>query len=202
MAAASRPSSPSAHPRRERRDPHTTNPPTAVRARSRQSSLRPHYAGRVLRRLLALAALTALAGCGGSAAVPQVTFAAGSASIIARPTQFCDLQLQNCQSDANAPVRLRVPAGTALKVTVPSEISSTPWQVVFTYRSTNGSQTDGRSPVLTPGQHPDYTLALPTPTDALVTAQVQEYGPAPQANAETGEIEFPIRASWILNATS
>lgn len=154
------------------------------------------------RRLLALAALLALAGCASSAAPPQVTFAAGAASIVARPTQFCDLQLQNCQSDANAPVRLRVPAGTALTVTVPSDISAAPWQVVFTYRSANGSQTDGRSPVLTPDQHPDYTLQLPTATDVLVTAQVQEYGPPPQANAETGEVEFPIRASWILNATS
>jgi hypothetical protein len=155
----------------------------------------------VLRRLVAPAALLALAGCGAGAAPPQVTFAAGAASIVARPTQFCDLQLKNCQSDANAPVRLSVPAGTALKVTVPNEISSAPWQVVFTYRSTDGSQTDGRSPVLTPGQHTDYTLALPAATDTLVTAQVQEYGPPPQANAETGEIEFPIRASWILNAT-
>ena len=154
----------------------------------------------MLRPLLALAALAALAGCGGSTAPPQVTFAAGTTSVVARPTQFCDLKLQNCQSDANAPVRLAVPAGTALKVTVPDEISATPWQVVFTYRSTNGSQTDGRSPVLTPDQHSDYTLQLPAPTDALVTAQVQEYGPPPQANDQTGEIEFPIRASWMLNA--
>ena len=145
--------------------------------------------------------LALLAGCGGSPALPEVTFAAGAASVVAKPTQYCDLHLQNCQSDANAPVRLTVPAGTALKVTVPTEISTTPWQVVFTYRSTNGSQTDGRSPVLAPGQHPDYPLQLPTPTDALLTAQVQQYGPPPQANAENGEIEFPIRASWILNAT-
>ena len=81
---------------------------------------------------------------------------------------------------------------------MPDEISSTPWQVVFTYRSANGSQTDGRSPVLTPDQHPDYTLQLPAATDALVTAEVQQYGPPPQANTETGEIEFPIRASWVL----
>jgi len=128
-----------------------------------------------------------------------VTFAAGAASVVAKPTQYCDLKLQDCQSDANAPVRLAVPAGTALKVSVPAEISSTPWQVVFTYRSANGSQTDGRSPVLTPDQHPDYTLQLPAATDALVTAEVQQYGPPPQANAATGELEFPIRATWVLN---
>jgi Protein of unknown function (DUF2771) len=155
-----------------------------------------------VRRLVLLCALVALlSGCGGSATPPEVTFLAGAASVVAKPTQYCDLKLQDCQSDANAPVRLAVPAGTALKVSVPAEISSTPWQVVFTYRSANGSQTDGRSPVLTPDQHPDYTLQLPAATDALVTAEVQQYGPPPQANAETGEIEFPIRASWVLNTT-
>ena len=35
-----------------------------------------------------------------------MTFAAGAASVVAKPTQYCDLELQNCQSDANAPVRL------------------------------------------------------------------------------------------------
>ena len=151
-----------------------------------------------MRRVVLLCALAAvLAGCGGGAP-PEVTFAAGTASVVAKPTQYCDVKLQDCRSDANAPVRLAVPAGTALKVTVPEEISSTPWQVVFTYRSANGSQTDGRSPVLTPDQHPDYTLELPAATDALVTAEVQQYGPPPQANAQTGELEFPIRATWVL----
>ena len=154
-----------------------------------------------MRRLALLCAVAALlAGCGG-ATPPEVTFVAGATSVVAKPTQYCDLKLQDCQSDANAPVRLAVPAGTALKVTVPEEISSTPWQVVFTYRSANGDRTDGRSPVLTPDQHPDYTLQLPAATDALVTAEVQQYGPPPQANAETGEIEFPIRATWVLNTT-
>ena len=151
-----------------------------------------------MRRLVLLCATAALlAGCG-SGGPPEVTFAAGAASVVAKPTQYCDLKLQDCQSDANAPVRLAVPAGTPLRVSVPSEISSTPWQVVFTYRSANGSQTDGRSPVLTPDRHPDYTLQLPAPTDALVTAEVQQYGPPPQANAATGELEFPIRATWVL----
>lgn len=147
----------------------------------------------------ALAVPAVLAACGGSDGPPEVTFSAAGASVVARPTQYCDLQLKNCQSDAKAPVRLRVPAGTALRVAVASEVSAAPWQVAFTFRSADGTTTDGRSPVQTPAQHPDYTLQLPAPTDVLVTAQVQQYGPAPQAD-ENGEIEFPIRASWVLNA--
>lgn len=149
--------------------------------------------------VLAVVALAGLAACGGGDGPPEVTFTAGALSVVARPTQYCDLQLKDCHSDANAPVRLRVPAGTALKVDVPSEVSAAPWQVAFTYRSADGTTTDGRSPVQAPAAHPDYTLALPASTDVLVTAQVQQYGPAPQATAQ-GEIEFPIRASWVLNA--
>jgi hypothetical protein len=142
-----------------------------------------------VRRLVLLCALAGLVtGCGGGGAPPEVTFAAGAASVVAKPTQYCDVKLQDCRSDANAPVRLE-------------EISSSPWQVVFTYRSANGGRTDGRSPVLTPDRHPDYTLQLPAVTDALVTAEVQQYGPPPQANAETGELEFPIRATWVLNTS-
>jgi hypothetical protein len=82
---------------------------------------------------------------------------------------------------------------------VPEEIAETPWQVVFTYRDRTGGQTDGRSPVFGADKQSDYTLQLPDPSDRLITAQVQQYGPPPQANPETGEIEFPIRASWVVN---
>lgn len=151
------------------------------------------------RLLPVLGAVAVLAGCA-AAPPPQVTFTAGRTSVSARPTQFCDLQLQNCE--ANAPVQLVVPVGTELVVAVPKEVSTTPWQVVFTYRSVDGTETDGRSPVLAPGSHPGYTLVLPTATDRLLMAQVQEYGPAPQANRETGGLDFPTRASWVLIATS
>lgn len=147
-----------------------------------------------------LAAVLLLAGCGGDAPPPQVTFAAGTSSAVARPTQYCDLALKNCTGDASAPVTLAVPAGTSLKVTVPDAIASTPWQVVFTYRDATGAQVDGRSAVFAPNRAHDYSLDLPDPADRLLLAQVQQYGPPPEANAETQELEFPIRASWVLTA--
>lgn len=153
----------------------------------------------MLRRLLpVLAAVVLVAGCGGSTPPPGVTFAAGAATVVAKPTQYCDLGLSNCASDATAPVELTVPVGTALRVDVPDAISSTPWQVVFTYRDGRGAQTDGRSPVFAAGTQKTYDLELPGPGDRLLAAQVQQYGPPPQANPDTGELEFPIRASWVL----
>ena len=151
------------------------------------------------RLLLALVVAGALTGCGGSAP-PDVTFAVGPATAVAKPTQYCDLNLTDCTSDAAAPVQLAVPPGTPLQITVPDAVASTPWQVVFSYRDGTGAQTDGRSPVFAVNAQHGYSLALPGATDRLLTAQVQQYGPPPQANAETGELEFPIRASWVLTA--
>ena len=131
---------------------------------------------------------------------PEVTFSAGGASVATGPSQYCDVKLSDCTADAAATVQLPVPAGTALRVTVPDEVAEAPWHVVFSYRDAGGQQVDARSPVFARQQH-DYTLALPGPADRLVTAQVQQFGPAPRIDEQTGEVEFPVRGSWVLNAT-
>jgi hypothetical protein len=155
----------------------------------------------VLRRLFPVAAVVLLLAACGSDEPPQVTFAAGATSVVARPAQYCDMALTECAGDATAPVELAVPAGTALQVTVPDEIAQTPWQVVFSYRDANGAQADERSPVFAPAERSIWTLELASPDDRLLTAQVQQYGPPPQINPGTGEVEFPIRASWVLNTS-
>lgn len=156
---------------------------------------------RVRRHLLAVpVAALLLAGCGAAdpPPPPQVTFTAGAASIVARPAQYCDVELTQCLTDVAAPVRLAVPPGTPVQVTVPPDIAQTPWQVVFSYADAAGTPTDERSPVFAPNARNDWTLELGD--NRLLTAEVQQYGPPPQQNPQTGEIEFPIRASWVLNA--
>ena len=152
----------------------------------------------MLRRLLAgpaVAALLLAAGC--SADPPQVTFTAAGSTVTARPAQYCDVKLTDCTDDGAAAVQLAVPAGTPLRVAVPDEVAEAPWAVVFSYRDGTGQQVDARSPVLAAKQQ-DFTLTLPEPADQLVTAQVQQFGPAPQINSESGEVEFPVRGSWVL----
>jgi hypothetical protein len=147
--------------------------------------------------LLAFVAVLLLGACGSEP--PQVTFAAGAEAVVARPTRYCDLQLTDCTTDPAAPVTLAVPPGTPLHVTVPDEIAQAPWQVVFSFRDANGMQDDQRSAVFAHGERTTWTLQLANPADRLLTAEVQQYGPPPQMNPQTGEIEFPIRASWVLN---
>ncbi|MCE3556326.1 DUF2771 domain-containing protein [Pseudonocardia sp. RS11V-5] len=157
---------------------------------------------RTRRSLLAALALTATlasAGCG-SDAKPQVTWTAGQATQTIGPAQYCDVKMKNCSNDDAAQARLAVPAGTPLEVSVPEEISDAPWSVVFSYTGPDGQRTDGRSPVFAPKAQTSYTLTLPDAGDVLGTAQVQLLGAAPVANPDTGELDYPARATWVLVA--
>lgn len=152
-----------------------------------------------VRRLLPLAAASLLlAGCG-AGAPPEVVFAAGAQSVTARPTQYCEDDFVTCSNDATAPVELPVPAGTPVRVEVPDEVAGTPWQVVFTYRTGAGEQVDERTAVQV--DSPGYLLQLPAEA-RLLTAQVQQYGPPPVVDGTTGELQFPIRSSWVLTASA
>ena len=152
--------------------------------------------------LLIVLALLPVACSSASGEPPQVTFTANGQSATARPTQYCNVEFSDCRNDAEAPVSLRVPPGTPVRVSVPEEISSTPWLIVFTTVATDGTRTDGRTPLFTPATPTDtYELTLPQPTDRLLTAQVQQLGAPPQANEDSGGIDFPARGTWVLTTT-
>lgn len=156
-----------------------------------------------MRRLLPLAAaVLVVAGCGADDAAPTVDFRAAATAVTAGPTQYCDLEFTDCRNDDAAPVRLEVPPGTPVQVNVPEEIAETPWHVVYIYRDAGGEQREDTSGVFGPGTRDTHRLELPTSEDRLLTAQVQQFGPPPQADPDTGDIEFPIRGSWVLLADS
>lgn len=157
---------------------------------------RPRRSAGALAGTLAAAALV-LAGCGGEA--PTVTFDVGGTSLTAAPTQFCDTSLQNCQDAPNARVTARVPPGTEVRITVPEEVSSAPWQVAYAFtRGTDPTPVQQRSAIAAPDTRTDFTLSLPEPGDRLVTAQVQVFGAPPSIDPESTDIQFPVRATWVL----
>lgn len=151
------------------------------------------------RTALALVAALPLAGCGGGP--PEVVFTAEGTSVPARPAQYCDLQLTECNDDPTAPVVLAVPPGTPLRVEVSGEIAEAPWHVAFSYINAAGAQVDARSALFRPDERTEYVLELPAPGDRLRTAQVQQFGPAPQTDAATGEVQFPVRGTWVLTTS-
>ncbi|GAA4541177.1 DUF2771 family protein [Pseudonocardia xishanensis] len=148
--------------------------------------------------LLLLGTLFLVAGCGGGN--PRVTWTVAGQESTVGPAQYCDIKLRDCTNDEQAKASLAVPAGAAVEISVPSEVSEAPWSVVFAYVGPDGQQTTGRSPVFTPKAQESYTLTLPEPGDTLQTAQVQLLGVAPVANPDSGELEFPTRATWLLVA--
>lgn len=146
-----------------------------------------------------VAAVALLTGCGGQNR-PTVTFDVGGNSLVAMPTQICDNRMENCSDEPNARVTTPVPPGTPVRITVPEEVSSAPWQVAYSFTGTDGKRTDARSPVAAPGSRTEFTLTLPAAADRLVTAQVQVFGPAPAVDPQSQQIEFPVRATWVLVA--
>jgi hypothetical protein len=127
----------------------------------------------------------------------DVTFAAGGASASVGASQFCDVQVTECDADPEAVAVLRVPPNTPLTVTVPEEVASAPWQLAFTFRDAAGATQQGRSPVSPPGSTPTFTLVLPAASDQLTSAEVQQYG-ARITEGPNG-LEFATRATWVLS---
>jgi Protein of unknown function (DUF2771) len=155
------------------------------------------YMKRRTRAIAALAFLLLVTACAKSPeAVPEVTFAVDAQRVVAKPTQQCDVQVQNCTADPKAAVAMKVPPGKAVDITVPPDVAKTPWLVVFGYRTKAGERVNARSDLLA-GDTPTYTLTLPDVTDQLETVEVQQVGgtivPGQQG------VEFPTRATWVLS---
>jgi hypothetical protein len=141
-----------------------------------------------------------LAGCG-PGGPPTVEFRSSAGTVRTGPAQYCDVKVSSCANHPDAVVKLVVPPGQPLSISVPRELAAAPWQVVFGYQSASGQRVDARSPVFAPNQRTDYQLVLPDPTDQLLTAQVQQFGGGPPTADPNGEISFPIRASWVLTTS-
>ncbi|WP_197519852.1 DUF2771 family protein [Pseudonocardia sp. HH130630-07] len=157
---------------------------------------RPRRPGIVIAGLLAAAAFL-LAGCGGAA--PNVVFDVGGTALTAAPTQFCDNRMESCEDDPNARVTTAVPPGAPIRITVPEEVSSGPWQVSYAFaRDGEPAPLQQRSEIAPAGERTEFTLELPRPDDRLVTAQVQLFGPAPSIDPQSQQLQFPVRATWVL----
>ncbi len=125
-----------------------------------------------------------------------VTFVAGGQSRTAEPTVYCDVRVTDCENEPTAVVALPLPPGTALDVTVPDAVSTTPWQVAFAYVDEAGAQQSGRSQIFAPGAATTFRLALPDPRWRLQRVEVQQFG-ASETVTPQGSL-FSTRSTWVL----
>lgn len=153
-----------------------------------------------MRRLLTLVPLAGLllAGCA-APHDPEVTFYADGRVVNLGPTQYCDLDVENCTAHPDAAGTLRVRPGKPLQISVPGDVADSSWVVVFTYRDGKGEQQPpSRSKIFPMGTQYAYTLTLPNPDDQLENVEVQQSGKRIEIT-DQGEIQFVVRGTWVLS---
>lgn len=147
--------------------------------------------------LLAVAGI-ALAGCS-THGQPQVTFYSHGDTSRVAPVRYCNLMGQECSPPQRGNAGdLGVPPDAPVQISVPKELSSAPWQVVFRYRSATGEQVEQRSPVFAPDERQAYTLRVPEGGGQLEHVEVQRYA-ASLTVGPGGTVKFGIGGSWVLD---
>lgn len=157
-----------------------------------------------MRKLLVLVLLV-LAGCSSNEPPadvprPRIDFTIADKKVTAKPFIYCDLKVEDCRRDNKAMLKLPVPPGTSVRITVPKEVADTPWSVVIQYKTADGQQ---KAPVtvatFAPGKKSSYE-ALPTePGAQLQTVEVKQAGGV-MIQGQNGP-EPVTRAAWSLQVT-
>jgi hypothetical protein len=153
-----------------------------------------------VRKLLVLVLLV-LAGCSSApeaeAPPPQVDFLIAGRNTVAKPFLYCDVKVENCKRDNTAMLKLPVPPGTPVKVTVPKDVADTPWSVVIQYTTAAGEQ---KAPVtvatFAPGKETSFEALPPGEGDQLQTVEVKQAGGV-LVQGDAGP-EAVTRAAWSL----
>jgi hypothetical protein len=149
--------------------------------------------------LALLAVVGSVAACGKPQ--PLVSFFAAGHATNTLPVQYCNAQLTTCYTADGHSATLRVPAGSPLQISVAPEVASSAWVVVFKYTQPDGTVGQDRSPVFAANTQDAYTLRMPTPSDQLTLAQVQQIG-AITMNANDTAPDYQAVKVWSLTATS
>ncbi|PXY30971.1 DUF2771 family protein [Prauserella muralis] len=152
--------------------------------------------------LLACGAL-ALAGCS-APGPPEVTFFADGDSIRADPLIYCDALLESCERGGK-PASLKVRPGKPVQVSLPSDVSETPWALNVQYLDAQGRPQPVRQQVFTDGTQHAYTVTPGSPRDQLVVVEIQQLGAAYAADSrgnpildENGQPQLVVRGVWSL----
>lgn len=155
--------------------------------------------------MLAGAALAA-AGC--SVPDPEITFYADGESTVAEPLIYCDEVLNEC-GDRSTPVDLDVRAGKPVQVSLPSDVTDTPWVIIVQYVNTQTGQEKVRQRAFTDGARQAYTATPPTEQDRVAVVEVQQIGAAYASNQqgepmtdENGQPQLVSRGIWSLQNTA
>lgn len=158
-----------------------------------------------MRTLLVLVVLV-LAGCSSNEpppAVPRprIDFTVAAKKVSAKPFLYCDIKVEDCRRDNTAMIKMPVPPGTSVVVTVPRDVAETPWSVVIQYKTADGQQ---KAPVtvatFAPGKENSFEALPSEPGAQLQTVEVKQAGGV-MVQGQNGP-EPVTRAAWSLQVTA
>lgn len=156
--------------------------------------------------LLAVTVLmTVLTGCSSTPEPPppppRVDFTVDAKKVTAKPFLYCDIDIEDCRKDTAAMIKLTVPAGTAVRVTVPREVADTPWSVVIQYRTAAGEQKEPETvATFAPGKETTFEALPPGAGDQLEIIEVKQAG-GKLLRGDSGP-EAVTRAVWSAQITA
>lgn len=158
------------------------------------------------RRLFGLLAVGALVltGCSTQIGPPEVTFYGDGHTVHTGPAVHCDALVRNCDQNPKAIATLKVRKGLPVQISVPSELSDTPWLVNVEYADAHGNE-QIKQQFFAPGSTLAYTASPDGPDNQLVVVEVQQIGAAYAADQtghpildENGNPQLVARAYWSL----
>lgn len=158
-----------------------------------------------MRKLLVVGMLLVLAGCSSAPEPPppppNIDFTIAGKKTTAKPFLYCNVKVEDCKRNNAAMVKLPVPPGTSVRVTVPKEVSDTPWSVVIQYKTAAGEQKDPETvATFAPGKETTFEAIPPGAGDQLQTVEVKQAGGI-LIQGETGP-EPVTRTAWSLQVMS
>ncbi|MFE1596249.1 DUF2771 domain-containing protein [Nocardia sp. NPDC058705] len=150
--------------------------------------------------LLAVVAVTAVwvgvAASKAPAHSPQLTAYAHGKAITVDPFMYCTVRMEECRYGETAP--LEVPAGAPVQLSLPDEVSQSPWLIQLIYQRPSGEQLDR---VLSFADYPHGARALtieskPEPDLRLIGIEVQL--PILTRDIATGQESYIPHAAWSI----
>jgi hypothetical protein len=146
--------------------------------------------------LLAVAAT--VVGC--SKPESSISLYSHGRTISVDPTAYCDVQLTKCYGTQRPVTTVRVPPGSPLQISVPTEVAAAPWAVTFDYLDANGKKQEVRGPVFPTSTQFAYTVRPPQPTDQLTWVEIVVFGGIAMAPDDTAPT-YLASEFWTVNAT-
>jgi uncharacterized protein DUF2771 len=153
--------------------------------------------------LLVAGGALALTGCA-PVGPPEVTFYSDGHTVDAQPLIDCDALVRDCTKYPTATVTLKARPGMPVQISVPSDVSDTPWLVITQYANAKGALQE-KEQYFSRNTQLAYTATPGAPANQLVVVEVQQLGAAFAADSagnpildENGNPQLVARAYWSL----